>query len=168
MDGALSKSRKKNGTSFHYRNAAKRKEKQKEKAKTTKKNREALFTLLYSSMLGLLEAGYRHKVIWYDHQKEQLCEFAVDTPSKAMLLLSSLEGLWSKKKMVSAKEQLELESRQPVGENRLILSSDLTLTNSQGMAVTFDANKLIVPKKKRRQKKAEQETERTKEQILYL
>ena len=39
--------------------------------------------------------------------------------------------------MVSAKEQLELESRQPVGENRLILSSDLTLTNSQGMAVTF-------------------------------
>ena len=107
-------------------------------------------------------------MIWYDHQKEQLCEFAVDTPSKAMLLLSSLEGLWSKKKMVSAKEQLELESGQPVGENRLILSSDLTLTNSQGMAVTFDANKLIVPKKKRRQKKAEQETERTKEQILYL
>ena len=131
------------------------------KIKQQKKNREALFTLLYSSMLGLLEAGYRHKVIWYDHQKEQLCEFAVDTPSKAMLLLSSLEGLWSKKK-------LELESRQPVGENRLILSSDLTLTNSQGMAVTFDANKLIVPKKKRRQKKAEQETERTKEQILYL
>jgi len=36
------------------------------------------------------------------------------------------------------------------------------------MAVTFDANKLIVPKKKRRQKKAEQEAERTKEQILYL
>ena len=139
-----------------------------ESKKQQKKNREALFTLLYSSMLGLLEAGYRHKVIWYDHQKEQLCEFAVDTPSKAMLLLSSLEGLWSKKKMVSAKEQLELESRQPVGENRLILSSDLTLTNSQGMAVTFDANKLIVPKKKRRQKKAEQETERTKEQILYL
>ena len=146
----------------------KEKKQKRESKKQQKKNREALFTLLYSSMLGLLEAGYRHKVIWYDHQKEQLCEFAVDTPSKAMLLLSSLEGLWSKKKMVSAKEQLELESRQPVGENRLILSSDLTLTNSQGMAVTFDANKLIVSKKKRRQKKAEQETERTKEQILYL
>ena len=146
----------------------KEKKQKRESKKQQKKNREALFALLYSSMLGLLEAGYRHKVIWYDYQKEQLCEFVVDTPSKAMLLLSSLEGIWGKKKTVSAKEQLEQESGQPVGETRLILSSDLTLTSSQGMAVTFDANKLIVPKKKRRQKKAEQETERTKEQILYL
>lgn len=148
--------------------SAREKDSKKKSKKQIQKNREAFLSLIYSSMLGLLNAGYPHKVIWYDQRKKKLCQYAVDTTSKAMRLLTMLEGLWSRKKTVSAMEQYHLEN---TGYNKytgLILSPDLTLANDRGMTIAFQADRLTDPKKSRKRKKTEQETEEKEEQILYL